>query len=341
MAITGGVSPVTYQWSHHPDFQGDILTDLPAGNYTVTATDAHNCKAEVSFILVDPALPEVSLDPVLPVVAGATPFSLSGGLPLGGVYAGEGVVEGIFDPSIGPGTYEITYTYTDLETECTNTAVQTITVKPDVLRVTGFTLVNADTHEDLFDLTEGMQINVNTLPTLNLDVRANTTNDVESVRISVSGKLTASRTENIVPYALIGDLPAGNYFGNPFSVGAYTVTPDPFAADALKGEKGTSLSINFELVDENLLDNKRSNPLVISPNAASVEATISFRQPVNLMALQVYDLQGRLIKNIPLKSGDTVPNYTLDVQDLAPGSYFVKSQDVHGKVFQKQILINR
>lgn len=48
------------------------------------------------------------------VVTGSTPVQLSGGLPAGGTYNGNGVSDNIFYPdSAGPGAHIITYSYTD------------------------------------------------------------------------------------------------------------------------------------------------------------------------------------------------------------------------------------
>ncbi|KAG1649374.1 hypothetical protein GQR58_029092 [Nymphon striatum] len=80
-------------------------------------------------------------------------------------------------------------------------------------------LVNADTNEDLFLIEEGMMIDINDLPTVHLDIRAITTDDVESVRLSLSGAITTERTESLVPYALFQDLPIGNYKGSDFVLG--------------------------------------------------------------------------------------------------------------------------
>ena len=57
-----------------------------------------------------------------------TSVTLSGATPAGGTYSGPGVNAGVFDPSlIGPGSYTLTYTYTDPQ-GCTGTASNSITV---------------------------------------------------------------------------------------------------------------------------------------------------------------------------------------------------------------------
>lgn len=57
------------------------------------------------------------------------PVQLTQGLPAGGVYTGDGVVEGYFYPqTVGMGSFPVTYTYTDSQTGCIGEAVQLITV---------------------------------------------------------------------------------------------------------------------------------------------------------------------------------------------------------------------
>ena len=49
-------------------------------------------------------------------------------MPIGGTYSGTAVSGGQFDPSVaGPGTFEITYTYTDVW-GCTSSSTNTIYV---------------------------------------------------------------------------------------------------------------------------------------------------------------------------------------------------------------------
>jgi PKD repeat protein len=49
------------------------------------------------------------------------PFQIGGGTPIGGVYSGKGVSNGIFDPvAAGVGSHIITYTYTNPQTGCSD-----------------------------------------------------------------------------------------------------------------------------------------------------------------------------------------------------------------------------
>ena len=77
------------------------------------------------------------------------PFTLDGGLPLGGTYSGTSVVNNQFDPVLaGFGGHTITYTYTDAN-GCSNSATDVITVsntpiKPTIQR-TGNSLQSSET----------------------------------------------------------------------------------------------------------------------------------------------------------------------------------------------------
>lgn len=74
----------------------------------------------------------VGFNPIPPVCADASAFSITGGVTepgLSGTYSGTGVQNGIFYPqNVGPGTYPITYTVNNAG--CINTATTNIVVYP-------------------------------------------------------------------------------------------------------------------------------------------------------------------------------------------------------------------
>jgi hypothetical protein len=115
--------------------------------------------------------------------------------------------------------------------------------------VESFTLVNADTDEDIRILSDGDTINLATLPTTNLNIRANSNPEiVGSVQFVLNG--VAYRTESTAPYALAGDSPVGNYLSWTPAKGNYALTSIPYSESRGNGEAGVSLSIDFMVTDE-------------------------------------------------------------------------------------------
>ncbi len=84
------------------------------------------CETTVDQTVTVKDIPEVSLAALSPVCQESSPITLTGGLPEGGVYSGEGVEGGVFTPNVA-GEIAIGYTVSD-ETGCSNTAIQNITV---------------------------------------------------------------------------------------------------------------------------------------------------------------------------------------------------------------------
>jgi gliding motility-associated-like protein len=58
ISVTGGTAPATFAWNNGANTED--LTDLPAGSYSVTVTDANGCIATATFELDQPALLEAS-----------------------------------------------------------------------------------------------------------------------------------------------------------------------------------------------------------------------------------------------------------------------------------------
>ncbi|MCX6271729.1 MAG: T9SS type A sorting domain-containing protein, partial [Bacteroidetes bacterium] len=108
------------------------LAGVGVKTITYTYTDGYGCTNSATNTITVVNLPTVTWPAAPPLTtqcAANTSYTLGGGLPLGGVYSGPGVTGGsIFNASlVGPGTYTLTYTYTD-GNGCINTATKTIDV---------------------------------------------------------------------------------------------------------------------------------------------------------------------------------------------------------------------
>ncbi|GAB3845410.1 hypothetical protein GCM10028822_03810 [Hymenobacter terrigena] len=143
-----------------------------------------------------------------------------------------------------PGTYRLTLTVDG----CTS-APLTIVIKRAKQAVTSFTLVDADADTDIMPLTNGMVLNLATLPTQNLSVRANTTSArIDHLIFSLNGPTSQNQTERYAPYTLFGDDAAGDYFGHTLALGRYvSLSARPFSAT---GCAGTPLEIAFTVINE-------------------------------------------------------------------------------------------
>ncbi len=141
---------------------GDVIFEeiLEPGTYEVVVTsivDAYDRNVlnpediYYATVVVYPE-PEVSLEDFGLFCEDVEPFELTGGLPEGGVYSGEGVADGMFSPAVaGPGSFIITYTYTS-EEGCTSSAEATIAVAAlPVVTCPGDTVVMLS--HDPFELT--------------------------------------------------------------------------------------------------------------------------------------------------------------------------------------------
>jgi ribosomal protein L21E len=124
-----------------------------------------------------------------------------------------------------------------------------VVAKVNVASGESFTLVNADTNKDMFNLIEGMQIDRSIVLGLNLNVRFNTNPSVVgSVYFTLAGPVNRTRLENAAPYALFGDN-NGIYFGQILPVGTYTLTAVTYSESNRLGTEGTIQTIIFSIVD--------------------------------------------------------------------------------------------
>ncbi|HYE99009.1 MAG TPA: DUF5060 domain-containing protein, partial [Planctomycetota bacterium] len=154
--------------------------------------------------------------------------------------------------------------------------------------VTSLTLVNADSDLDIGPLTNGQTLNLATLPTRNLNVRADVSGTVGSVRFGYDGNASYS-TESAAPYALAGDS-SGNYNAWTPSTGSHTLTATPYTLSAAGGTAGTALTVAFSVVDDasntppsvsitspaNNATFAAGSTITIQANASDPDGTVSF-----------------------------------------------------------------
>ncbi|MEO0471325.1 MAG: DUF4331 family protein [Bacteroidota bacterium] len=227
-------------------------------------------------------------------------------------------------------------------------------VLPPTQSVGSFTLINAQTDQDLMPLQDGDIIDINVIGTNKLNVRANTfPGVVGSVRFGWDGN-PSFRNENNPPYALGGSTKSGsiNYFEAPLTLGTHTITATPFSGKAAKGTEGVAFSISFTIVNNaptptvndftliNAVSDQPVGPLmdgdmidlsVIGTNKLNIVANTS---PVDIGGSVVFDLNGNMSF-----STDNNPPYSIPGDNgnggffqlvVAPGSYTLTATPFSG-----------
>ncbi len=133
-------------------------------------------------------------------------------------------------------------------------AVQTAptpTLVPGDLTIAGFTLMNADTGEEIGALINNQTLDLATLPTRNLSVVINTSpSPVGSVQIGYDED-SSYRSESGLPYSFNGE--TDSHF-NPWtpSIGSHTITATPYSGKSLSGTPGTPSSVTFTVIDSSV-----------------------------------------------------------------------------------------
>ncbi len=118
-------------------------------------------------------------------------------------------------------------------------------------RINEFVLVNAETNQDIQTLSEGSSINLNEMDTPFLNVRANTQPGTTSqVNFFLEGPVSHQQEEEIVPFALFGDEPQGDYRERVLCAGQYTLKALPLIAEEQTLVQGDTLQIDFEIVND-------------------------------------------------------------------------------------------
>jgi len=145
-SASGGVAPYSYQWNTNPVQLNATAQNLPAGNYTVTITDANGCVDTESVTITQPAAPLSTTTSQVNVgcfgqATGSATVNVSGGTP-GYQYAWttNPVQTSATATGLTSGTYQVLVTDNN---GCTTTASVNITqpVAPLTLSITNTTNV--------------------------------------------------------------------------------------------------------------------------------------------------------------------------------------------------------
>jgi len=183
-----------------------------------------------------------------------------------------------------------------------------------------FTLINADTEEDIMTLASGATINLAALPTKNLNIRYNSSTEVGSVVLSLSGEQSMKVTESGAPYAFEDN--NGNYKGWSFATGSYTLKATPYTENGGDGTAGSTLTINFTVVD-----NANSSIAVTSTASNSTAGSATGENNLSADGLTVYPIPATTVLYMELgeEAGGGVA--TIELQDFNGQTVLTKKMD--------------
>ncbi|TCZ67480.1 malectin domain-containing carbohydrate-binding protein [Flaviaesturariibacter aridisoli] len=208
--------------------------------------------------------------------------------------------------------------------------------------VTSFTLINASNEQAIQDLTNETTINLATLPSRSLNIRANTSpGTVGSVVFSLSGSQTRNVSESGAPYALFGDN-AGNYNAWTPAPGSYTLLATPFTGPGGSGTGGAALTLNFSVVDQATTATGRSTDdeagkaavranelqLQLYPNPSRTRRVfVQFSEPLQgELSYALYTGTGdrMLVEKQVLSNATSLLELDFSRYHLANGAYYLK-----------------
>jgi hypothetical protein len=142
--LNAGVSgATTYSWNTGAISPNITVSPTTTFTYIVTASNP-GCSGTKQHQLFVKSLPVVDFNVTTPLCAEAGTYSLSA-TPSGGVYLGSGVAGNTFNPSIGIGSYPVTYQVTG-SNGCSASATKTI----EVLSCVGISEQEAERFLSLF-----------------------------------------------------------------------------------------------------------------------------------------------------------------------------------------------
>lgn len=131
-----------------------------------------------------------------------------------------------------------------------NCRIRKVVVPTTPLTVISFSLMNAETNQEIRLLKAGEVVNLATLPTNKVTIRANTwPYAVGSVAMKLTGTQRRTQTEDQSPYALFGD---DNRNLRPWTptVGSYSLTATAYSGAGASGSAGQPLTLAFSFVDQ-------------------------------------------------------------------------------------------
>ena len=121
---SGGTAPYNYSWSHNSVINNDTITNLLAGTYTLTITDANLCQDEEVYIVGQPLPLQLNIDSTQTYIL--NPFTTGGVSPYGYIWMKDNSPLADIEVGVGNsytvGSYGSYYAIVTDANGCTNTS---------------------------------------------------------------------------------------------------------------------------------------------------------------------------------------------------------------------------
>lgn len=217
------------------------------------------------------------------------------------------------------------------------------------VQVTQFMLMRTGTAGEIGLLTEGMTVNLATMPPFSLRADVCSTAAVKSVRFILDG--TIVRTENIAPYAIHGDTPTGSYNRWNVSTGNHTVSAIPYSGSNGTGTAGIALTRNFTVINGSAKTEQAAESSAhdtptafIYPNPFSDAAEIRFSVDVTMrVRAEIISTDGKIIQTLFDGTAEGGLSYTQEFSSasLPDGMYFFRLVTEQGFAVTQKMLLMR
>jgi gliding motility-associated-like protein len=256
---SGGVAPYIYAWSNGKTTAQ--ITELAAGNYTVTVTDQQGSRQSKAITISQPTAITITEQVSHETAAGndgAIAVIVSGGTGTYSYLWSNGATTKDIS-GLSAGSYSLTVRDAN---ECRATLTVSVEKKgAQLASIQSFTLLNAEQNNVIArhnPIADKDTINLALLPSRTLNIRANTSHDaIGSVRFALNGESNYS-TDNAAPYYMVN----GALSWVP-KTGSYSLTATPYSKD---NQQGKSLTISFYIIDQPL-----EKPQAVEPLLSCVE----------------------------------------------------------------------
>ncbi|CAN5476402.1 hypothetical protein BH23BAC1_BH23BAC1_35070 [soil metagenome] len=197
-------------------------------------------------------------------------------------------------------------------------------------------LINAYNDDILFELVEGMTIDVTKLPMAldQLNIRAvSSSTNTGSVIFGFNGN-NNYKLENIAPYVIGGNVSNNYYKWAGLKMGKNTVTATTYSSSHGKGTKGDSYTVSFTIVDSKLAskaktlsdDQIKFDVLKFWPNPVQDQLSIKFFAPdVNDSNAEILinNINGQLVHSMNTEVREGENEVIVDTSDMKGGVYIV------------------